>query len=98
MRSARRQVALLSTAPFLGRGRWRRGRRRGRRRRGERGLHQAVAPYLRIDRRATQPASEKVAAEKSSTAAIANSVALDGFEPRLSMFLTIVGASGREGS
>ncbi len=57
-----------------------------------------MAPYLRIDRLATQPASEKNAAEKSSTAAIANSVALAGGAPSESMFLTIVGASGREGS
>ena len=97
MRSERRQVALLSTAAFLA-GRWRRGRRGAAGGGGERGLHQAVAPYLRIDRRAIQPASENIAAEKSSTAAIANSVALEGFEPRQSMFLTIVGASGREGS
>jgi hypothetical protein len=53
---------------------------------------------LRIARRAPQPASESIAAEKSSTAAIANSVALAGGELSWSMFLTIVGASGREGS
>ena len=57
-----------------------------------------VAPCLRITRRTTQPAREKRAAEKSRKAAIANSVAFEGAEPSESMFLTIVGASGREGS
>ena len=53
---------------------------------------------MRIERRATQPVSERKAAEKSSTAAIAKRVALAGGELSWSMFLTIVGASGREGS
>src|SRR5262249_49625639 len=66
--------------------------------RRQRPLHQAAARYWRISRRATQPASENSAAEKSSTAAIAKRVALEGLEPSESMFLTIVGASGREGS
>ena len=53
---------------------------------------------MRIERRATQPANEKNAPESRSTAAIAKRVAFDGLEPSPSMFLTIVGASGREGS
>src|SRR6185312_3450557 len=62
-----------------------------------RALHHA-APYLAIDRRVAQPASENIAAEKSRKAAIANRVALAGGELSWSMLLTIVGASGREGS
>ncbi len=89
-------MALPSTAPLARAGRGRR-RRRCRRRAGDGGLHQA-APYLRIARRATQPVREKKAAEKSRTVAIANRVALAGGELSWSMFLTIVGASGREGS
>ena len=48
--------------------------------RGDRGAHQAVAPYLLIARRVAQPTSESIAAEKSSTVAIANSVAFAGGE------------------
>src|SRR6476659_2465240 len=91
MRSTSRQVALPSTAALAG------GRRHSGRR-GNGGAHQAVAPYLRIARRVAQPVSESIAAEKSSTVAIANSVAFAGGELSWSMFLTIVGASGREGS
>ncbi len=89
-------MALPSTASLPGRGGFVR-RRRQDRRRGDGRVHQA-APYFRIERRATQPVRERKAAEKSRTEAIANRVAFDGGELSWSMFLTIVGASGREGS
>src|SRR6476620_1484329 len=51
-----------------------------------------------MDRFAIQPVSESIAAEKSSTAAIANRVWFAGFDARSSIRVMIVGASGLEGS
>src|SRR6185369_769040 len=62
-----------------------RGDRRARQRRV---LHRWISHgirYLRIERRAVQPAMEKRAAEKSRTAAIENRVALKGGELSWSM-------------
>ena len=105
-RSSRLQVPLPSTALVGGLPRG--GRQPAGRAAGDRALRlgpPAVtegsrhrAPYLRIARRATQPVKEQKAAEKRRTAAIAKSVALAGGELSWSTLLTIVGASGRDGS
>ena len=96
MRSIGRQVALPSTASLLGRG----GFVAGGGRTGGGATGESIR-RPRISASSAAPPSrsrERKAAEKSSTVAIANRVALAGGELSWSMFLTIVGASGREGS